>query len=301
MSSHIPSASAKLLSVSITPPRSAEVEYYQKATVSVSITSSAPYPLLIEQLILRFQSDANVAAIYVEQQCGWELAPGELREQLVSVYPIPVYLANTNVFDVMIRFRSCETGVVGQQNSEIHRGSYLIIKHSRQPCGKLFISFKQPDDLALARLMEKFARRAGFVPYLAIHNPQPGTDQWKRIEPEIRASIAISIIWTSHTDWGSGVQREIILARQYSIPEMLLIEERLEVPDSHRGTNVEYLRFDPEDPAQSFSKMLTARRSIVLDQIRRRAYELYQARSREDGHELEDWLKAQAEVTATRS
>ena len=28
---------------------------------------------------------------------------------------------------------------------------------------------------------------------------------------------------------------------------------------------------------------------------------LYQARSREDGHEVEDWLKAQAEVTAARS
>ncbi len=130
---------------------------------------------------------------------------------------------------------------------------------------------------------------------------QPGTDQWERIEPEIRASTAISIIWTSHTDWGSGVQREIILARQYSIPEMLLIEEQLELPESHRGTNVEYQRFDADDPAQPFSKMLTTRRAIVLDQIRRRAYELYEARGREDGHELQDWLRAQAEVTAARA
>jgi len=28
-----------------------------------------------------------------------------------------------------------------------------------------------------------------------------------------------------------------------------------------------------------------------------RAYELYEARGREDGHELEDWLRAEDEVT----
>lgn len=33
------------------------------------------------------------------------------------------------------------------------------------------------------------------------------------------------------------------------------------------------------------------------DEIRRRAYELYEARGREDGHELEDWLQAKEEVT----
>ena len=32
------------------------------------------------------------------------------------------------------------------------------------------------------------------------------------------------------------------------------------------------------------------------DQIRRRAYELYEERGREDGHELEDWLRAEEEI-----
>src|SRR6266478_6453761 len=32
------------------------------------------------------------------------------------------------------------------------------------------------------------------------------------------------------------------------------------------------------------------------DQIRLRAYELYEARGREDGHELEDWLRAKEEI-----
>ena len=33
-----------------------------------------------------------------------------------------------------------------------------------------------------------------------------------------------------------------------------------------------------------------------LEKIRQRAYELYEARGREDGHEVEDWLQAEAEV-----
>ena len=33
------------------------------------------------------------------------------------------------------------------------------------------------------------------------------------------------------------------------------------------------------------------------EQIRLRAYELYVARGREDGHELEDWLRAEDEIT----
>lgn len=33
------------------------------------------------------------------------------------------------------------------------------------------------------------------------------------------------------------------------------------------------------------------------EEIRRRAYELYEARGRGDGHDLEDWLQAEAEIT----
>ena len=35
----------------------------------------------------------------------------------------------------------------------------------------------------------------------------------------------------------------------------------------------------------------------VQEQIRQRAYELYEARGRGDGHDLEDWIQAEAEIT----
>jgi hypothetical protein len=35
-------------------------------------------------------------------------------------------------------------------------------------------------------------------------------------------------------------------------------------------------------------------------QIRQLAYELYEARGRENGHDLEDWLRAEEEITGKR-
>src|SRR4051794_22795545 len=93
-------SSARLLSVSVAPltPRSAEIQYYESTSVSVLLTNNAPTPVLVEEVILRFQSDAFVASEFVEQDCGWELAPKELHEQKVAVCPTPIYLANTNMF-----------------------------------------------------------------------------------------------------------------------------------------------------------------------------------------------------------
>jgi hypothetical protein len=41
----------------------------------------------------------------------------------------------------------------------------------------------------------------------------------------------------------------------------------------------------------------TAAEESSGEEIRRRAYELYEARGRGDGHDLEDWLQAEAEIT----
>jgi Protein of unknown function (DUF2934) len=40
--------------------------------------------------------------------------------------------------------------------------------------------------------------------------------------------------------------------------------------------------------------------SNLADRIRRRAYELYEERGREEGREVEDWLRAEAEVNSRK-
>jgi len=37
------------------------------------------------------------------------------------------------------------------------------------------------------------------------------------------------------------------------------------------------------------------------DKIRSRAYQLYEERGRENGHAMEDWLRAEAEITCNKA
>jgi len=39
----------------------------------------------------------------------------------------------------------------------------------------------------------------------------------------------------------------------------------------------------------------------LQEQIRHRAYELYEQRGRDEGHELDDWLQAESEVTQQKA
>ena len=39
---------------------------------------------------------------------------------------------------------------------------------------------------------------------------------------------------------------------------------------------------------------------VIQEKLRRRAYELYELRGRESGHDLEDWLQAESELIPTR-
>jgi DUF2934 family protein len=51
----------------------------------------------------------------------------------------------------------------------------------------------------------------------------------------------------------------------------------------------------------STSNQTTESSSEVQEQIRRRAHELYEQHGRNDGHELDDWLQAESEVTQQKA
>ncbi|MEO6120433.1 MAG: DUF2934 domain-containing protein [Terriglobales bacterium] len=53
-----------------------------------------------------------------------------------------------------------------------------------------------------------------------------------------------------------------------------------------------------KSPTAAATPTLTIR---LEDRIRNRAYELYEARGNHDGHEVEDWLEAEAEIRGNRA
>jgi hypothetical protein len=53
----------------------------------------------------------------------------------------------------------------------------------------------------------------------------------------------------------------------------------------------------PNPPTKKRPTLITsAPPKNIEEQIRRRAYEMYEARGREDGHDLEDWFRAESEI-----
>jgi hypothetical protein len=40
---------------------------------------------------------------------------------------------------------------------------------------------------------------------------------------------------------------------------------------------------------------------LLEDQIRQRAYDLYEAGGRKDGHDVDDWLRAEAEIAGVNA
>jgi DUF2934 family protein len=49
------------------------------------------------------------------------------------------------------------------------------------------------------------------------------------------------------------------------------------------------------------TNQITHSTSELQEQIRRRAYELYEQRGRDDGHELDDWLRAESELAQQKA
>jgi hypothetical protein len=65
----------------------------------------------------------------------------------------------------------------------------------------------------------------------------------------------------------------------------------------HHNVSMEGTLMKPTVNTTSFDSSLTEAEPISDKQIQLRAYELYEQRGREHGHDVEDWLEAETEVS----
>jgi hypothetical protein len=57
------------------------------------------------------------------------------------------------------------------------------------------------------------------------------------------------------------------------------------------------MKGQPTAPTMAKAENQTEPTPEMMEQIRARAHELFEQRGREEGHDVEDWLQAEAEVT----
>ena len=58
---------------------------------------------------------------------------------------------------------------------------------------------------------------------------------------------------------------------------------------------------NPQVPTLPTETRATESPVDIQEQVRRRAFDLYEQRGREDGHDLDDWLQAESELVQKRT
>ncbi|MFI5118290.1 MAG: toll/interleukin-1 receptor domain-containing protein [Terriglobales bacterium] len=246
------------------------MHYLQRRDLSIGIENQDPKAILvIESLAVRFHSrrstptgvDADPQTTVVYPGGALSIAPTKRDYCTVQVRPNLLFLKGTNYFDIAITYRLC-TESIGAPQSFIGEGWFVIVNPVPLSFGKVFISYKEPEDRRLADLLFEFAKDAGFEPYMAPPDLKTGSRIWgKKIPAAIKDSKFVFVIWTTNTPKGPGVKREIRIARKNGIELVPLLESKARAPGLF-GHDVEYTRFDADDPTLMFAEVVAARRSM---------------------------------------
>jgi TIR domain len=247
------------------------VHYLEPIRISIGIENlSSTATLVIDSISLRFQSrrarpDPTTADPYTTVLRPIEalsMSPRTLAYRTIEVRPSLHCLTYTNYFDVVVGYRVC-AGAIGEPQSFIGEGWFAIVNPAPQLFGKVFISYKEPEDRSLADLLLQFARDVGFDPYLAPADLKTGSRIWgKKIPAAIKQSKFMFVIWTGNTSAGHGVKREINIARKNKIEIVPLLERKTPDPKLF-GRDVEYTEFDSDKAALTFADVVIARRRMI--------------------------------------
>ena len=163
----------------------------------------------------------------------------------------------------MVSYR--KEGLAGERLTQVRMDAfYIVLGTPPATRGQLFISHKDPEDGALARMLCRLCERAGFAPYIAPSDARPGNSIWKeKIPVSIRKSRAVLAVWSSVTPVGTGVQREIRLARKLKIKDVPLIERGTAIPREYANMKIEITWFERRSAPSDFSRAIMALRSSL--------------------------------------
>ena len=79
------------------------------------------------------------------------------------------FISKVKPTQILLTSVSALEGVADLARRKIHpTSSFIIIEPPTAAVGSIFVSFKQPDDMGSAGVMESMLRRAGLRAYLAI-------------------------------------------------------------------------------------------------------------------------------------
>ncbi|MEO5825684.1 MAG: toll/interleukin-1 receptor domain-containing protein [Gemmatimonadales bacterium] len=235
--------------------------YYQAIDIPIRISNVSADTMIVERVALRFEAEPAIGHDLVIYACHLTIPPNGSANHLISVLP-PAHLSPfTNCFDIRLTYR-----VFGERNSRAFHSQVthsLVLSLPASDVGRVFISYKRPEDLAKASELLKLANRMGFDAWLD-HVHLDAKPTWPEIASALAGSAAMLCLWTNFTSFSVGVEREIALARDMAIPIIAIIDLAASVPEHFQGSGLAYYRFDSNCTTRGFVEALeTLRRTLI--------------------------------------
>jgi hypothetical protein len=101
------------------------------------------------------------------------------------------------------------------------------------------------------------ASRLGVLPYLAEHDPQPGTLLSTKVREAIRDSDAVIVLFTKTSIESPYVNQEIGVAIEQDKLIVPLVHPQVEARSRAMLDGLEYILFDFDSPAEGSTSLLT--------------------------------------------
>jgi hypothetical protein len=131
---------------------------------------------------------------------------------------------------------------------------------------EVFLSHSTCDTEQVA-LVRQQIEALGINVYLAEHDPKPGTMLALKVREAIRRCHAVVVLITTASVNSAYVQQEVGIAHECNKPLVPIVEKGIDTRQLGILQGLEYLEFDPSQPAESMAKMTASLQPLVLNQL----------------------------------
>ena len=103
--------------------------------------------------------------------------------------------------------------------------------------------------------------------YLAENDPQPGTVLADKVRAAIHRSKVFVVLITTTSINSAYVMQEIGIAKEHGMPIIPIIEKGIDIRELGVLQGIEYLEYDPAEPAEAMGKIVQSLQPFVLRQM----------------------------------
>jgi hypothetical protein len=147
------------------------------------------------------------------------------------------------------------------------RGTLGALTAQQSLTSRLEVFLSHAADTEHVALVRRQIEALGIDVYLAEHDPKPGTLLSEKVRDAIHRSKAIVVLITTRSINSAFVQQEVGIAHECGRPLVPNIEKGIDTRQLGILQGMEYLEFDPAQPAETMARITESLQPLVLKQL----------------------------------